>query len=205
MTKLNFWSISPLLLRCETRNGCQNVVYWSIMNAKNCSDGSSNTGLRTGLSDIPKFRFFGDTLVYMGNGHCIYSFFAPLHNLDNEHVRITSKAPFVTLELTWVMLWNVDGWMVGVMMSLSSSVYNFLVVLSFTQNCMVILYILVNLGCWVLMRHVMLQRRELLMPFPSMPLRMTNQKLCLIRKVEPFPISTSCCIQPLKNYPVRFL
>ena len=55
------------------------------------------------------------------------------------------------------------------------------------------------------MRHVMLQRRELLMPFPSMPLRMTNQKLCLIRKVEPFPISTSCCIQPFKNYPVRFL
>ena len=31
MTKLNFWSISPLLLRCETRNGCQNVVYGSIM------------------------------------------------------------------------------------------------------------------------------------------------------------------------------
>ena len=100
MTKLNFWSISPLLLRCETRNGCQNVVYGSIMNAENCSDGSSNTGLRTGLSDIPKFRFFGDTLVYMGNGHCIYSFFAPLHNLDNEHVRITSKAPCVMLELT---------------------------------------------------------------------------------------------------------
>ena len=42
----------------------------------------------------------------------------------------------------------VDGWMGGLMMSLFSPVYKFLVVLSFTQNCMVNFYILVNLGCW---------------------------------------------------------
>ena len=49
----------------------------------------------------------------------------------------------------WVDLSDVvDGWMGGLMMSLFSPVYKFLVVLSFTQNCMVNFYILVNLGCW---------------------------------------------------------
>ena len=29
--KLNFWPIYPLLLQCKTKNGCHNVVCWSIM------------------------------------------------------------------------------------------------------------------------------------------------------------------------------
>ena len=49
----------------------------------------------------------------------------------------------------WVDLSDVvDGCVSGLMMSLFSPVYKFLVVLSFTQNCMVSFYILVNLGCW---------------------------------------------------------